>query len=162
MKKIIALFLSLALLLSFSSCFEATPKKFSKEGITLTLSTAFRETAYEGYTVCYDSPEVAVFVLKEPFSLAEGFEDLTLEQYAELVHQNNASKSPAEIAVLDGITTMEYSFFNESKNTTFKYFATMFKGPDAFWLVQFACAEDNYEENKDSFLTWAKSVSFDS
>lgn len=161
MKKILSLFLVMALAFVFASC-GAQPKEFSSSGMTITLTNAFRENTQAGYTVCYDSSDVAVFILKESFSMQPGVENLALEEYAELVRQSNASKSPSATVKQDGFYVMEYDFLNEAENQTYSYYCTMFKGPDAFWLVQFACKEGVYDSHKDTFLEWAKTVSFDS
>lgn len=160
MKKIISLLLVAVILVSMTSCMTASPKDFTCEGMTVTLTNRFKETQYEGYTICYGSPDVMVIVLKESFSLQAGLDQMTLDEYANFVLQANASKSPSEITKHEGFQSMEYDFFNENENKTYSYFSTMFKGPDAFWLVQFACLEQDYEANKDMFLTYANSIKF--
>ena len=165
-KRVSILLVFVMVLLTAVSCQkpDAEPKNkiFNSNGMTITLTDEFHESSYQGYTACYESSKVAVFVLKESFSLQEGFEDFTLDEYAELVLQSNSSKSPSAISKKDGLTSMEYKFFNENTNQTYKYFSVMYKGPDAFWLVQFACVENIYDAQKDSFVTWAKTVKFDS
>ena len=162
MKKILSLALALVMLVTFASCGEANPKNFSAQGMTVTLTDAFKENTQAGYTVCYESSDVAVFILKESFSIQPGVENLTLDEYAELVRQSNASRSPSAITKQDGFHSMEYTFLNEQENQTYSYFCTMFKGTDAFWLVQFACKEGDYDSYKDTFLGWAKTVTFHS
>lgn len=162
MKKILAVLLAVITVLSCVACggkvYEADAKEFSSNGMTITLTEAFKESSYEGYTVCYDSSEVAVFVLKESFSLQAGLSELSVKDYADLVYQANAAKSPEAVVQADGLTYMEYTFFNEAENVTYKYFSTMHKGTDAFWLVQFATEEGNYDSYKPYLIEWAKSV----
>jgi len=160
MKKVLSLALVLILMLSLVSC-APKPKEFSKDGMTITLTNSFWEKAMDGYTICYDSRKDAVFVLKEAFSLFDGAENLTLDQYAEMVRKNNESRSPSEIKKEEGLTIMEYTFLNESNGTKYAYMTTMFKTSDAFWLIQFTCAESDYETHRASFIEWAKSVKFD-
>lgn len=160
MKKILCCLLVVLFLFSLTACGTASPKEFTSNGMTVTLTDAFKEASYEGYTVCYESKDVAVFVLKESFSIQEGFGDLSVDDYAELVYTANASKNPNAVAKEDGLTVMEYSFLNEQENKTYSYYSAMFKGTDAFWLVQFACVEENYEAKRDTFVEWAKTVEF--
>ena len=162
MKKLVSLLLIFVLLASFVSCMGVSPKEFSCEGMTITLTDDFSEKSYEGYTTCYSSDDVAVFILKESFSLAPGVSELTLDQYAQAVYEANSSKSPDPIKKESGLTIMEHSFFNEEEEKTYGYCSVMFKGEDAFWLIQFACYEDDYDEKKPQFIDWAKSVTFDS
>ena len=76
-----------------------------------TLTDEFVKTDIENYTIAYDSKNVAVFALKEAFALADGFQDYTLEQYGDLVLQNNnlssskisspAARTMSAISLLD-------------------------------------------------------------
>ncbi len=162
MKKMLSGLLVLLLMCSFVSCTNGAAKEFTSNGMSITLTDAFRENTYEGYTVCYDSKDVAVFVVKEPFSIQEGLSDLSIDDYAEAVYEANASKSPSEISKENDLTSMEYNFLNEQENQTYRYYAAMFKGSDAFWLVQFACKQDEYDAKRQTFIDWAKTVKFDS
>ncbi len=165
MKRIVALVLSLTAIFVFASCnvlqelkpYEAEDKVFEKEGLTITLTEAFEEVAVEGYTGCYESLFASAFVLKEPFDSFEGFEDYTIEDYEQLVLKANASKNPVS-SELEGMPVMEYAFYNEEVDVDYRYYAVMLKGADAFFMVQFACAEEYYEEFKPHFEEWAKSA----
>lgn len=159
MKRILLVLTALVLLVSLISCGEAQPKTFTAEGMSVTLTDAFIKRSVDGSTVTYDSKDVAVFAIKESFSLFEG-DDVTLEEYADLVHQSNASKNPTAVVERDGILTMEYTFLNESENETYKYLCTMFTGEDAYWVIQFATKENAYDRLFDTLMTYAKSVSF--
>ena len=160
MKKMISGLLVVLVLLSLVSCTGESAKKFTSNGMSIVLTDAFTECTLEGYTVCYDSKEAGVFVLKEPFSLRAGFSDLSIDDYAELVYDANASKSPSKISKEGGLTSMEYSFLNEEENQTYRYYTTVFKTSDAFWLIQFACKQEDYDAKRHTFIDWAKSIEF--
>ena len=134
-------------------------KTFSSNGVTITLTNEFRKTSAENYTVVYDSKNVAVFVLKEAFILADGFEDNTLEQYADLVKQANHLSS-SETKTVDGLTGFEYDSTNPETNDTYRYFTYVYKTDDAFWTVQFVTPIKNVETYKSEITEWAKSVKF--
>jgi hypothetical protein len=156
--------LLVGVMLCCSGCFrikvyEASDKTFSTQGLTITLTSAFIETSgAKGYTACYDSPEVAVFALKESFDLQDGFGDLLAEEYAALVREANSDKNPSPVSDADGLLSIEYSFLNTVENKEFTYYTAMFKGEDAFWMVQFACESSLYEEYRPHFIKWAKTV----
>ena len=166
MKKIASLFLCAFLLLTAAGCapqsnpLSAEDKLFSSDGMEITLTKAFRKTSVDGYTVCYDSSKVAVFALKEALSLAEGLEEMTLDDYRKLVLQANESKNPQRGEDIDSIQTMVYNFYNQEKNTEYRYLSAMYKAGDAFWLVQFACEKDVFDEYQPHFVEAAKSVAF--
>ena len=134
-------------------------KIFSSNGMTITLTDEFRETDIENYTVTYDSKNVAVFALKETFTLADGFGDYTLEQYANLMIQAN-NLSSTGIKTADGLTRFEYDFTNPETNNCYKYFSYVYKTNDAFWLIQFATLNENVDGYAQQITDWAKSVEF--
>lgn len=134
-------------------------KIFSSNGMTVTLTNEFKEVDIENYTATYDSKNVAVFALKEAFALADGFENCSLEEYADLVIKNN-NVGPAEIKTVEGLTYFEYEFVNPETNDTYRYFSYVYKTNDAFWLVQFATPDKNVEKFTQQITEWAKSVKF--
>ncbi len=134
-------------------------KTFSSNGMTITLTDEFKETEFENYTVAYDSENVAVFALKEAFTLADGFEHYTLEQYTDLVIQANHLDS-AEIKTAGELTYFVYSFTNPETNHVYQYYSYTYKTNDAFWLVQFAIANETIDEYALQISEWAKSVVF--
>ena len=136
------------------------PKDFSSNGMTIKLTDEFVKTDVENYTVTYDSKNVAVFALKEAFALADGFQDYTLEQYGNLVLQNN-NLSSSKIEDKEGLIGFEYEFTNPDTKDTYKYFSFVYKADDAFWLVQFATLTENVDEYSPKILEWAKTVSFE-
>ncbi len=158
MKKILSILTVLLLLFSLAAC-SSTPKEkvFSKSGFEITLTSAFQEKSVSGYTACYASSKAAVLILKEDFSLFEGAGDLTLAEYAELVREANSAKFPSETKSQDGLTYFEFSFYNSDEQVTYEYFVAMYKGGGAFWTVQFASPDTMYDEQRPTFITWAKS-----
>lgn len=159
MRRIVALILLALTIVFLSACNNITEEVFTKDGFSITLTSEYREREFENYFVGYDSKNVLVTVIKEPFSALEGFEDYTLAQYADLMKQNctKDNVTPSEITEADGVTYFEYSFFNK-EGTSYKYFTAMYKGDDAFWTVQFATTLSEYEGFKVQMLEFAKSV----
>lgn len=135
------------------------PKEFSTDGMSIILTDEFSKSNIADYSACYDSQFVAVFAIKESFSSVEGFENYTLDEYRDLVLENN-SLTEAEIKTLDGLNWFEYEFTNEETNETYKYFSFVFKSNDAFWLVQFAVADEKVEEYSQKIIDWANTVTF--
>ncbi len=135
-------------------------KTFSSDGMTITLTDAFRETDIANQTVAYDSRKVAVFALKEAFSLADGFEDYTLDAYADLVQQNNGLTSSV-VKNTDGLKWFTYEYTNPDTKDTYQYVSFVFKTDDAFWLIQFATLEEDFEEYDAQIMEWAKTISFE-
>ena len=127
--------------------------------MNITLSEEFKETTVKNYTVAYDSKKVAVLALKEPFTLIDGFENNTLDQYADLVIQANGLSS-SQKKTDNGLIWFEYDFDNPENKNTYRYFTYVYKTNDAFWMVQFATLKSNSEKLSQEIAEWAKSVTF--
>ncbi|MDD2268730.1 MAG: hypothetical protein PHY15_04150 [Eubacteriales bacterium] len=154
---IVSLFiLSVFLLNSCSAFVKEKPKTFSDAGMKIELTNKFSKVSFEPYTVCYNSGKVAVFALKEEFTLFSGI-NYSLEEYAEVVLKNNSLSS--EVKEVDGLVT--FTFKKDVEKTNFSYFASVYKTTDAYWLIQFACESSDYETYKDEIIKYAKSVTFD-
>ena len=138
---------------------DAKPKTFAAEGMQITLTDDFSKEQFDGFTVCYAAKESAVFTLKESFSLMDGLQDYTLEQYGQLVLQTN-SKTDSTLQSGNGFLYFEYEAKNAEDGNTYYYYSTMHKGLDAFWLVQFAAPAEKKDVYKPFFTEWAESVSF--
>lgn len=136
-------------------------KTFSSEGISITLTEAFRETSVGNYTAVFESKDVAVFALREAFTLAEGVEDYTLRQYCELVMEANGMAGK-EIITDDDLMRFEYTYTNPETNDTYRYYSFVYKAEDAFWLVQFTTLDKNTSKHAEKIIQWAKSVEFNS
>jgi hypothetical protein len=132
----------------------AKDKTFSEAGMSIVLTENFSEEDNVSFTSSYYSKRVAVFALKEEFSLQEGIEDLTLPEYAQLVIDNNDTSS--QLNNEDGLTSFEYD--KQVNGKDMHYYACAFKASDAFWLIQFACENKYYEEYSALITKWAKSV----
>lgn len=164
-KRITALLGAVAVLFALMGCSavslgQTKTELYASGGMEIVLPKGFTEHTVDGYTVCYDSASAEVFALREPFSLAEGVEDMTVDEYADLVRTANVDKSPSSITVEEGFPMMEYTYYVESHEEDFVYLSVMYKAQDAFWTLQFVCSAEDYEEYRPQFIEWAKSVKF--
>ena len=135
------------------------PKTFVTGGMSITLTDAFQKMAVDGYDAAYDSRNVAVFALKEPLSLVEGFADYGLTDYAELLLEVN-NQTDKEIKTQQGRTYFDYSYQNPETEALYHYYTYVYKTEDAFWAVQFALLESDVPAFADQITQWAASVTF--
>ena len=153
-KKALFLFVACLSLLVLVAC--SGVKTHQKGTMSITLPKDFVELNPPDYTVCYNSEDVTVFVLRE------SVQNITLAEYAASVYEANAWLSPNPIFELEGLTVMEYSYQNMPAQATIRYFATIFQDPSgAFWLIQFSCDQADYEQYRPLFIEWAHTVSFE-
>jgi len=137
----------------------ANPMTFSAAGLQITLTEEFApDHTMEGFTVCYLSPRVAVFALQEPFSLAEGFGELTAAEYGELVLEALPHGTETVTTEEDGLLYLTYEA--DVEGGRFFYFNTLHKTGDAFWQVCFAMPADLADTQLDTLMTWANSIRF--
>lgn len=147
------------------------------EGISITLPKDFEV----GKLNLSDNPDItttfsnsagtiAILVIKELKSEVDENNEYSAYDYLVAQHSNlpdsvmdnQVLMSPEGEPIfseVDGINYFEYTYLNLSEES-FKYFNTAYESDDAFWLVQFACAVDDYDSNKSDFIKWAKTVSF--
>ena len=139
---------------------KVTAEQFAVDNMQITLTNEFTTESYQGYNGVFASKEVAVFVLKEDFSLLENFEDYTLQQYGELVIDNNGLTGSVELNEVEGICYFDYEYNNTEENTTYYYMSTLFKSDDAFWIIQFAVPAEAAESSLPQLIEWAKTITF--
>lgn len=135
-------------------------KHFSENGMEITLTHEFRKVQMDGFEASFTSKKAAVFALKEEFDLVEGFGDLTLEEYGELIMEGNGMEAGSKVKNDIGLPYFEYTRENEKLKCDYHYFAVLFKAEDAFWMVQFAVPEADFAEYRPLFIDWAKSIEF--
>ena len=138
-------------------------KVFSVDGMSITLTEAFKEIEVEDLTAAYDSRNVGVLVTEDPFTWTDGLEEYSwaeysLEEYADLViefSEIQAVKTKTE----DGLFRFEYDYTAPDEET-YRYFAYIYKADDAFWLVEFAVLKAEADRYLPDIAAWAKSVTF--
>lgn len=149
-RSLIALLLCAVMLLA-CGC-SAEPKTFTTNGLTIELTDDFTEETMDGFTAAFQSKDVFVFALKESFNVLGS--DMNLDEYAQLVLDANTME--AEIQ-----HESEQTFFTFEKSVSGKdmtYTAVVYKGEDAYWMIQFACLTSDYAKLKDTILGYAATV----
>lgn len=168
MKKILLALTSVFIVIAMVSCslIETDPrkgkeKKFSVDDFSITLTSVFKEAPLEGFVAAYDGNDVAISVSKDLFSEFDYGELVTLDDYAKmLVDTNFHIFRNAEIKKADGLVYVEYTSKRDIGEVAF--FVAMYRGNDAFWLVQYDCYADEYENYRSYFIEWSKTVTFSS
>ena len=127
--------------------------------MSITMPDGFYEKSLASVTVYFESQETIVTALKEDFTTLEAInlgKNSTLKDYGQAVLANNQKSE--ELKEKDGLTYFTYTTSVSGKN--FFYTAVVYKADDSFWLLNFACEDSNKNKYEDTFLKWAKTVSF--
>lgn len=141
---------------------EPQPETFTANGMTITLTDDFTEIDLDEFDAAWESWDVAVVVLEEPFdTLTEVMDDpatATVREFAEL-HRDSNGKT-AQIETRDGLTRYCYEWTDTDSGTTYRYYTYLYKSDDAFWMVQFWLDAEDAAEYQDVIPQWAQSVTF--
>ena len=140
---------------------DGDPKTFNVSGMSITLTDEFLKENMKGFTAAYASKDAVVFVLKEDFALAEGFESYSLKEYRNLLLEANMLNS-TNVRNNENILGFKYERTVGDAEEPYTYYAYVYKTDDAFWLIQFAVESDLTDEYELKFDEWARSVTFNS
>ena len=136
----------------------AKDQSFSSNGLTMDLPGNYeRITDQEasGYTFAMGSSKSIVMGLKEGKDMIAAYGlELNLDEYTEMVLMANNLNST--VTYEGNIPT--FTFVSDVNGVDFKYLAATYEGQDAFWLIQFACKEENFDNMYDTFVKYLKTV----
>lgn len=139
----------------------SAPAEYTVDNMTITMTKGFEALEVEGYTGSFYCNEVVMSTIQEKFADYEYYfpdiADWSVEEYADLSVSANGNY---ELKKNGDIPYFEFTSPNELTKEDYYYMASMYKAPDAFWIVQFAVPESEMNEYQPIFLDWAKSVKF--
>ena len=159
-KRLLALVCVILFVFGLSGCFTAKEKTFEVAGMRIVLTDDFAEKEYITYTSYYVSQDMVVITLKEDkatFSQAGiSFANTDLMEYAGMViRANGLTVKPNQD---EKFTSFVYDKTVSGKDYT--YHAFVYKAADAFWLIQFATLQKDYEEKIEDIFKYAGTVTF--
>ncbi len=137
------------------------PETFNVDNMQITLIQEFVEVPYDDFDAAYQTTDMLVLVVKESKPIAEGYEDLTLEQYAGLLitGQEDAGLVCSDLKNKNGLCYFEYQATVDGETYYCKDYT--YESNDAFWNVTFICYDETtLVANTASISEWAQSVEF--
>ena len=133
---------------------------YEVEDLHITLPEDFQAFENERFTGILLNQDVGISFLKEPFQQVAGSESLSLEEYGHLVIGENGIIGTM-LCTEYGLTYFEFLRETQETGDSVAYFAAVYKSNDAFWLLQFSVAEEDYESLRPDMERWARSVTFE-
>ncbi len=135
-------------------------KDFTHDDLTVKLDESYKQVAVPDRTDAtaqFASDRYNVYVIKDTTTKAASlstYEDRIDSQYNKTYGTSGVvDKTPDNYEeALKGIGTLTYT-----EGGTF-YLVTMYKGKDAYWQVLFSCAKNQEADMRETFITYAKSV----
>ena len=180
MKRFIAILMAAAMLFALAACGSDSAKNnvdadgnhaLSSNGITITLPADYYvydqldKTVYPDIATAFtnNAGDVAIYVISEKFTELGVDSSFTADDYLDAQHENSTGMITSVIKEEDGVRYYTYTYMNteEIKDiVTLEYLNVAYKSSDAFWMVQFCCAQSDFDKKKPDFLKWAKTVTF--
>lgn len=105
---------------------------------------AFDEISAEGFEYSLASDKILIFVTHQTKEqLAElGREGITIDEYADVVTEGSENLELAKLH--DSAFRAKYTFENE--NYKYHYATDIIERPDAFWIINVTCFEQNWAD----------------
>ncbi len=139
------------------------PETFTVNEMQITLTRDFIEAPGKELTAAFLSEDVSVFIAEEAKPIADGYENITLEEYANLLIDLQEQKNGyfcSDLKSENGLYYFEYQYTSDVGTTAY-FKEYVYESEEAFWGVSFACVtEESYVANYNSFPEWAQSVTF--
>ena len=170
MKKITSIFLALLMVAgcfaligcdAIESALNPAEKTFTKDSFSITLNEDFYEKEYISFDYYLESQEVIVAVTKESFSLLQDAgiaTNISLKEYGELsILYNEFDGDKPSVVEEDGLTYFTYESTQDGDE--FFYTCYLFKGTDAYYMINMMCFADKQDEFLPKFHDWAKTIS---
>lgn len=157
MKKILALLMVCAMMLSLCAC-GATDKVFTCGDLSITLNSNFKESSIDNQDAYYESDKVGVTVVQDAKSNLANGNTMTKKDYAELVIELYNKNVIGSVTEVGGLTYFTYTAVIDSTGYTYQTY--VFETVDSFWMVQFFCHTSNYDKCVSNIQKWASSVVF--
>ena len=139
-----------------TGCFGPTEKVFEADGIKIVATSAFYEKEHISFNLYLQSNDALIAALKEEKSLLNADD---LNEYTSLIiTANNLTGTTYESFDEEEIVFNHFYYEKTVSGKNFSYLAVTKEGQDYFYLFNFACEKNNYENYEETFLDWAKKL----
>lgn len=132
------------------------PKEFSKGGMTITLTKAFKLKDEKEFDFFAESSNATVSGLKKS-AAAYGASALSAKELAQYMSENFGTETSG-VKTKDDLIFFDYLY--QESNNTFKYRVYIFKQSGNFWTVIFGMPEKTFNSMEDTVNSWAGTIKF--
>ena len=131
-------------------------KVFKADDFEITLTTQFTEDYENGSHIFY-SKDCSVAVVVFDFEQHADLAPLSEMDFLNLLKMNDGFSVSAELRNLEGLYIVEEQAESEIGDIR-SYFTVFKKSDDAFYLFEFGCENEKYQEYRNQFIDWAKTI----
>ena len=159
LKNISLLILVTILLLALTACGAAT-HTVKSEDMEITLSKEYKKSTLANATWYYTSPDglaMGIRSLKDDVEKS-GLEVDSASDYAVAYIKANSIPGSPSVKNKNGYVYFKYN--HKVSGTEYSYLTCVYDNDDEYWLVNFACYKELYNEYEKEFFASADSVTF--
>lgn len=133
---------------------------FTVEEMSITLPKDFSNAnSVSGFTACYASEEVSVFVIKDSFEENDNLRLYSLDNYRlNLLHENGLLYN--DLKNTESNPYFIYDYVNPDTTVTYTYFTFTYETSEGFWIIQFATEKANATKYEAQIVEWANTIAF--
>jgi len=128
-------------------------------GISVVMPEGMAPFTADGFVMAYSADEVMMSAVREGYDdyaeLELNLEAMSTEEYAELTQSVNGLKNSF---AADEQGNLFVTYTANIDSVDYFYYSTIRKGSDAFWVITFACAEEQQEKYFPAFEEWSGSI----
>ena len=136
------------------------PKTFTKDGLSITLDTSFKEDKEEPFNAVYFSEKLGVGVLTSKSEFPQG-SDITLYDYCDMVMESKGLSSGSMKKDGDKYY-FEFDYTSSDYKITYHYRVYVLQeAADTFWLINFYSLKNAASKMESKYEKWVSSVKFD-
>ena len=131
------------------------------EGMSIILGKQYQEATLANATWYYTSPDGLAMGIRSKKDDIEksGLEANSAQDYAEAYIKANSIPGTPKVNSKGNYVYFEYS--RKVSGTDYSYLSCVYDNKDEFWLVNFACYKELYNEYKADFFASADTVTFE-
>lgn len=132
------------------------PKTFSSNSFEITLNTSFDDTYDDGHYY-FASKDVSVVATVFRYAEYAGVTSMTEQEFLDYLKTRGKFDVSSQMKTEEGLHIVEEKAESVAGNIG-SYFTVFIKADDGFYIFEFGCENENYQEYRPQFIEWAKSI----
>lgn len=131
-------------------------KTFNADEFSITLTTQFAEDSEDG-VYYFGSRDCSVAVTVFDFDEYAGITEMSELEFLNLLKSNQAFSASSDLKQVEGLLVVEEQAESNMGDIR-SYFTVFIKNEEAFYIFEFGCETEKYQEYRYNFIDWAKTI----
>ena len=129
-------------------------KVFDIDGLSITLTSDFKEQPEDGYTILY-TKDIKLTVQTVPTSSLNG---LTQNDYLAQICEGLDGAVFLTDKEAENLPAIEYSLSGDSTFADSSCILAVYSSDDVCWNITFSCSSDYYSVYRSQFIAWLQTI----